>query len=69
MSQTPMKVELVKRSPEELSAMYQELLKWLLEHPEYQYIETEGGFHIVISPVKLVPKSNILAPKKDIIKS
>lgn len=61
-------VELIKREPAELQQLYLRLMSFLLDNPEYQFIETDNGVQVVISPFKAVEKSALAGvPDKPLI--
>ena len=58
------KMKLVQRSPEEIQALYLKLMTFLIENPDYQYVEDTTGLHIAIPAVKIVPDSGLVTPPK-----
>jgi hypothetical protein len=62
------KLKLVQREPAEIQALYIKLMTFLIENPDYQYVEDPTGLHIAIPAIKIVEDSGIVTPpKKDLI--
>lgn len=57
-------MKLVQRSPQEIQELYLKLMTFLIENPEYQYVEDTTGLHIAIPAVKIVEDSGIVTPPK-----
>jgi hypothetical protein len=60
----PEEYELVPRSPQELEALFTKLVAFLMSNPELNWVETQDGVLVGISPLKPVKKSVIATPKK-----
>jgi hypothetical protein len=58
------KMKLVQRDPQEVQALYIKLMTFLLENPDYQYVEDTTGLHIAIPAIKIVEDSGIITPPK-----
>lgn len=61
-------MKLVQRDPKEIQELYIKLMTFLIENPEYQYVEDTTGLHIAIPAIKIVEDSGIVVPKNDLIK-
>lgn len=57
-------VNLVPRPKEEMQQLYAKLLGFLIDNPDYQYVETQDGILVVISPLKAELKGEIETPAK-----
>lgn len=63
-----MKLKIEQRTQQEMQNLHMNLMGFLLDNPDYQYVETSEGILVVISPLKITKDSGIIAPKKEIIK-
>lgn len=61
-------MKLVQRTPAEINELYIKLMTFLIENPEYQYVEDTTGLHIAIPAIKIVEDSGIVVPKNELIK-
>lgn len=62
------KFKLVQRDQAEVQALYIKLMTFLMENPDYQYVEDTTGLHIAIPAIKIVEDSGIVVPKNELIK-
>lgn len=58
------KFKLVQRDQKEIHELYIKLMTFLIENPEYQYVEDTTGLHIAIPALKMVEDSGFVTPPK-----
>lgn len=58
------KFKLVQRDQKEVQDLYIKLMTFLMENPDYQYVEDTTGLHIAIPAIKIVEDSGIITPPK-----